>query len=45
MSDLGFGVEELAQLIRLVEKRNLRELIVENDDRRVVIRGASYQRV
>jgi len=44
MSDLGFGVEELAQLIRLVEKRNLRELIVENDDRRVVIRGESYQR-
>lgn len=44
MSDLGFELEEIARLIKLVEQRGLSELIVEDGDRRVVIRGEGYRR-
>jgi acetyl-CoA carboxylase biotin carboxyl carrier protein len=44
MPDLGFELEEIARLIKLVEQRGLSELIVEEADRRVVIRGVGYQR-
>lgn len=42
MADLDFNLEEVAQLIRLVESQNLSELIVEEDDKRITIRGKSY---
>jgi acetyl-CoA carboxylase biotin carboxyl carrier protein len=44
MADLGFELEEIARLIKLVEQRGLSELVVEEADRRVVIRGVGYQR-
>jgi acetyl-CoA carboxylase biotin carboxyl carrier protein len=44
MSDLGFDLVEIARLIKLVEQRGLSELIVEEDDRRIVIRGVGYKR-
>jgi acetyl-CoA carboxylase biotin carboxyl carrier protein len=44
MADLGFELEEIARLIKLVEQRGLAELIVEDADRRIVIRGVGYGR-
>jgi acetyl-CoA carboxylase biotin carboxyl carrier protein len=43
MTDLGFELEEIARLIKLVEQRGLSELIVEEEGRRIVIRGAGYK--
>jgi acetyl-CoA carboxylase biotin carboxyl carrier protein len=43
MAELGFELEEIARLIKLVEHRGLAELVVEEEGRRVVIRGASYR--
>jgi acetyl-CoA carboxylase biotin carboxyl carrier protein len=42
MADLGFEMEEVARLIKLVESRGLTELVVEEEGRRIVIRGADY---
>jgi acetyl-CoA carboxylase biotin carboxyl carrier protein len=44
MTDLGFELEEIAQLIKMVEQRGLSELIVEEGDRSVIIRGIGYRR-
>ena len=43
MADFGFELEEIARLIKLVEQRGLSELIVEEEGRRIVIRGAGYK--
>jgi acetyl-CoA carboxylase biotin carboxyl carrier protein len=42
MADLGFELEEVARLIKLVESRGLSELVVEEEGKRIVIRGADY---
>ena len=44
MPDLGFELEEISRLIKLVEKRGLSELILEEADRQIVIRGLGYRR-
>lgn len=44
MPDLGFELSEISRLIKLVEQRGLSELIVEEGDRRIVIRGVGYRR-
>jgi len=43
MSEFGFEVDEIARLIKLVEKQGLSELAFEEDGRRIVIRGAGYE--
>lgn len=42
MAEFGFGVEEVARLVRLVAAQDLDELIVEEEGERLVIRGAHY---
>jgi acetyl-CoA carboxylase biotin carboxyl carrier protein len=42
MTDLGFEWDEVVRLIKLVETRGLSELVVEEEGRRIVIRGAGY---
>lgn len=44
MAELGFELEEITQLIRLVESRGLMELVVEEAGCCIVIRGANYAR-
>ena len=44
MPDLGFELEEISRLIKLVEQRGLSELVVEEADRQIVIRGLGYRR-
>jgi len=39
MPEFGFDLEEVASLIRLVEERGLAELSVEEDGRRIAIKG------
>lgn len=39
MPDLGFDLAEIARLIRLVETRGLSALVVEEEGKRLVIRG------
>jgi acetyl-CoA carboxylase biotin carboxyl carrier protein len=41
MAELGFELDEIARLIRLVETRHLAELVVEEGERRIVVRGAA----
>ncbi len=41
MPDLGFDLAEIARLIRLVETRGLSALVVEEEGKRLVIRGES----
>jgi acetyl-CoA carboxylase biotin carboxyl carrier protein len=41
MAEYGFELEDIARLIRLVETRGLEELILEEEGRRILIRGAS----
>ncbi len=43
MSEFGFDVVELARLIKLVEQRGLCELAIEEGDRKIVIRGSSFE--
>lgn len=44
MADPGFDLDEIARLIRLVETRRLSELVVEEGERRIVVRGADQPR-
>ena len=43
MSEFGFDLVEIARLIKLVEQRGLSELAIEEGDRKVVIRGSSFE--
>ncbi len=40
MSDTSFELDDIARLIHLVESRHLSELVVEDGDRRIAVRGA-----
>ncbi len=42
MAILGFEIEEIARLLTLVDTNDLEEMILEEDERYLRIRGASY---